>query len=35
MLTTDGLIAVLSIVLTAYGIGYTNGYHNTDMKNNR
>ncbi len=35
MLTAEGLIAVLGIVLTAYSVGYTNGYHNADTKDNR
>ncbi len=32
MMTLEGLIAVISLVLTAFGLGYAIGYNNKTQK---
>ncbi len=32
MITIEGLIAVISLVLTAFGLGYTIGHNGTTQK---
>ncbi len=32
MITIEGLIAVISLVLTAFGLGYTIGYNDKTQK---